>query len=62
MFLVFLEGRYVWDKKPPCFQNDEGIQPETDMELTPSFEGINEKIMYLKAKIESRITQVCWNL
>ncbi|XP_060586113.1 uncharacterized protein LOC132741865 [Ruditapes philippinarum] len=58
MFLVSLEGRYVTDEKPPCFQNDEGIQPEMDMALTPSFERINEHIMYLKAKIESRITQM----
>jgi hypothetical protein len=62
MFLVSFEGKYVIDETPPCFQNDEGIQPEMDMALIPSFERINEHIMYLKDKIESRITPVCWNL
>jgi hypothetical protein len=53
-----LESRHTRDVNPPCFLNDDNIQPEVNSTLASSFEKIKDQVQDLKAKIELQITRV----
>ncbi|XP_060595903.1 uncharacterized protein LOC132749973 [Ruditapes philippinarum] len=53
-----LESRHTRDVNPPCFLNDDNIQPEVNSTLASSFEKIKDQVQDLKAKIELQITRM----